>query len=237
MEQNVKQLIEKLTKPNKYAKKHDIMMMETSAFAAEFIKRCNKVRQDAAAALVAIGPPAVDALMAQLKNDEQVVRVISATSLGVIGDANAVDALIKALNDNDNMVRSSAAGALGGIGDKRSVEPLTPLLEDNEYDVRKAAADAIGKITGSRPKVKGACFIATACYGSYNCIEVRRLCLFRDEVLRVSYFGRLFVNIYYRISPPFSNFLKRHQILRNLVKTIIIDPIGRLIYHIGLRGD
>ena len=88
--QNVEQLIDRLTKPNKYARKDDIIMMDTSAFAAEFVQRCHKVLQDAAAALVAIGSPAVDALVVQLESSEQVVRVLSSTSLGARRDWDAI---------------------------------------------------------------------------------------------------------------------------------------------------
>lgn len=50
-------------------------------------------------------------------------------------------------------------------------------------------------------KAKEGCYIATAVYGSYDCPEVWVLRRFRDDVLLSNCFGRLFVKVYYAISP------------------------------------
>jgi HEAT repeat protein len=228
-EHNIEELIKKLTSPNEYAPQFDIIMMESSAFLKEFTRRCHKVRQDAAAALVEIGAPAVDALVDQLEHHQQVVRVLSATSLGVIGDVRAVDALIKALNDEDKIVRHSAAEALGKIGDTRAVDPLKPLLEDGEFEVRKAAADAIGKITGTRPKVKGACFIATATMGSYDHPTVLLFRIFRDEFLYKRIWGKHFINQYYRYSPPVAQLIENNLLMKKICYWIILKPCEVII--------
>lgn len=47
----------------------------------------------------------------------------------------------------------------------------------------------------------GGCYIATAAYGSYDCPEVYVLRRFRDDVLKQSLLGRVFVKSYYTISP------------------------------------
>ncbi len=47
----------------------------------------------------------------------------------------------------------------------------------------------------------GACYIATAVYGSYDCPQVWVLRRFRDNVLMNSFWGRFFVKTYYAISP------------------------------------
>ncbi len=49
----------------------------------------------------------------------------------------------------------------------------------------------------------GACFIATATYGSAFAPQVIALRRFRDEVLLPSDIGSLFVTAYYFVSPPF----------------------------------
>ncbi len=54
----------------------------------------------------------------------------------------------------------------------------------------------------SRKKETGeGCYIATAVYGSYAAPQVLVLRRFRDEVLKQSPAGRLFVRVYYRLSP------------------------------------
>ena len=49
--------------------------------------------------------------------------------------------------------------------------------------------------------IKGGCYVATAVYGSYNCPEVRVLRRFRDLYLKRHIWGRVFIKIYYAISP------------------------------------
>lgn len=48
---------------------------------------------------------------------------------------------------------------------------------------------------------KGACYIATAVYGSYDAPQVRVLRAFRDDTLAGSAAGRAFVRLYYAVSP------------------------------------
>ena len=45
------------------------------------------------------------------------------------------------------------------------------------------------------------CYIATAVYGSYDCPEVWTLRRYRDTILKLSWYGRLFIKLYYAISP------------------------------------
>lgn len=52
----------------------------------------------------------------------------------------------------------------------------------------------------SKAKKKG-CYIATAVYGSYNCPEVWVLRRYRDEDLDSNFFGKMFIKMYYAISP------------------------------------
>lgn len=47
----------------------------------------------------------------------------------------------------------------------------------------------------------GGCYIATAIYGSYDCPEVWTLRRFRDNILSETWYGRLFIHMYYKISP------------------------------------
>lgn len=53
---------------------------------------------------------------------------------------------------------------------------------------------------GEKKKKKG-CYIATSVYGSYNCPEVWVLRRYRDFKLGSNPFGRLFIKIYYLLSP------------------------------------
>ena len=48
---------------------------------------------------------------------------------------------------------------------------------------------------------KQGCYVATAVYGSYDCPEVWTLRRFRDKVLAKTWYGRLFIKLYYAVSP------------------------------------
>ncbi|GCA91115.1 CFI-box-CTERM domain-containing protein [Microcystis aeruginosa] len=52
------------------------------------------------------------------------------------------------------------------------------------------------------------CFIATAVYGTYESPQVIKLRHFRDEKLRMYLLGKLFILIYYKLSPPLARWLK-----------------------------
>ena len=48
---------------------------------------------------------------------------------------------------------------------------------------------------------KGGCYVATCVYGSYDCPQVWTLRRYRDETLGATWYGRLFIRIYYAVSP------------------------------------
>jgi HEAT repeat protein len=102
------------------------------------------VRLGATAALAKIGAPAVEPLIAALKDGDLDVRLGATAALAKIG-APAVEPLIAALKDGDWNVRQAAAGALGEIG-APAVEPLIAALKDGDWWVRGAAAKALRKI-------------------------------------------------------------------------------------------
>jgi len=77
------------------------------------------VRVDAAEALVKIGAPAVDHLVATLKHPSAEVRNLAAKVLGRIGDTRAVESLVVALADADSTVRQASAGAFALVGSRR----------------------------------------------------------------------------------------------------------------------
>ena len=55
----------------------------------------------------------------------------------------------------------------------------------------------------SKPSSKKGCYVATAIYGSYDCPHVWVLRRFRDTTLSASWCGRVFIRVYYAISPSF----------------------------------
>ena len=68
-----------------------------------------------------------------------------------------------------------------------------------------AAMDSYDRVPTSKSS-SGGCYIATAVYGSYDCPEVWVLRRFRDHSLARSVQGRLFIRLYYTVSPVFVRF-------------------------------
>lgn len=104
-------------------------------------------------ALAALGPPAVESLIAALRDERHDRRAASASALGRIGDPRAVAPLIEALEDEADDASIAAAQALGAIGDARAVEPLVAGCAAHEAVRRRAAALAAARLGDDRAAV------------------------------------------------------------------------------------
>lgn len=78
-------------------------------------------------------------------------------------------------------------------------------------------------------EAKSNCFIATACFGSEDCIEVMEFRHFRNQVLLCTRLGTQIVRLYYRVSPPIAVFLRQRPIIRLLTKRYLLIPMYRVI--------
>ncbi|MBR4674386.1 MAG: hypothetical protein IKP00_07975 [Victivallales bacterium] len=106
---------------------------------------------------------------------------------------------------------------MGGYPTIKSVAPqILEVLEkkENPKDVRfgkrfdmhryrKALCTRLKQYypKGTKLPGEGACYVATAVYGAYDCPEVWVLRRYRDNTLSTSLFGRSFIRLYYAISP------------------------------------
>lgn len=74
----------------------------------------------------------------------------------------------------------------------------------------------------------GGCFIATAVYDNAMAPEVVTLRKFRDDVLRKSWVGRMFIATYYKVSPPIADWLRTQPKVSQVVRSIL-NRLVRLI--------
>ena len=82
--------------------------------------------------------------------------------------------------------------------------------------------------------VKGACFIATASFGTQFENKINILRYWRDRFLLKYYFGEQFVKVYYSISPPIANFISKSKQLKFLTRICLI-PLVRFLELIYKR--
>jgi len=88
--------------------------------------------------------------------------------------------------------------------------------------------------TPETPEASGGyCFIATAAYGTPTAEQIDVLREFRDVVLLESTVGSQFVTLYYRLSPPVADFIARSDLLRTLVRELLVDPIVWVVEATG----
>lgn len=98
------------------------------------------------------------------------------------------------------------------------------LKESNKY---------VESLAASRGLKKKGCFIATACYSDYDSAEVIVLRKYRDEKLMHNAAGRVFVKVYYVISPVFARQLEKSDAAKRFIRDFVLAPIVDRIKRTG----
>jgi hypothetical protein len=118
---------------------------------------------------------------------------------------------------------------------------LTGLDSDTTYEFKaqlKYNGTVIGgttlQFTTDTPPPSGGCFIATAAYGTPTAEQIDVLREFRDVVLLKNTIGSQFVALYYQFSPPVADFIAGNELLRTLVRELLVDPI---VWVVEATGD
>jgi len=126
--------------------------------------------------------------------------------------------------------------------DGTHAEVLTELDSDTKYNFKaqlKGSATVEGTTLqfttdkSSLPPSEG-CFIVTAAYGTPSAEQIDVLREFRDMVLLESTAGSQFVALYYQLSPPVAEFIAGNELLRTMVRELLVDPI---VWVVEATGD
>ena len=78
----------------------------------------------------------------------------------------------------------------------------------------------------------GGCYVATAVYGSYDCPEVWTLRRFRDRILGKTWYGRLFIRLYYAVSPTVVRLFGNAQWFQNFWR----GKLDGMVSHLQENG-
>jgi hypothetical protein len=101
---------------------------------------------------------------------------------------------------------------------------LTGLSSSTTYDFKAQLLYGSTVVEGATLQFRtlasggGACFIATAAYGTSMAEEIQILRALRDEYLLTNVIGRAFVDFYYKVSPPIADFITEHPSLKAVVR-------------------
>lgn len=82
--------------------------------------------------------------------------------------------------------------------------------------------------TSSNTSGGGGCYIATCVYGSYDCPQVWTLRRYRDYTLDETWYGRLFINCYYAVSPKLVKWFGNYAWFRKPWKKFLDSMVERL---------
>lgn len=81
----------------------------------------------------------------------------------------------------------------------------------------------------------GGCYVATAVYGSYDCPQVWTLRRFRDNTLDLTWYGKLFIWLYYSISPTIVKYFGNTKIFSAIFKKRL-DKLVDKLNHQGIEN-
>lgn len=105
--------------------------------------------------------------------------------------------------------------SLAGKHINEIINVLSSLLQNPNMDLEHES------LTFIKEQKKEGCYIATNVYGNYDAPQVLVLRDFRDDVLKHSFFGRLFITFYYKVAPSFVKITKNMKYFNLTIKNIL----------------
>ncbi len=97
---------------------------------------------------------------------------------------------------------------------------------EGSYAVKnRASVTVLGGSSGTSTG-RSDCFVATVCYGSKDCREVKALRRFRDRVLVNTFTGKRFIAVYYAVGPYLASWIKDKAAFKKIIRKGI-DPIAK----------
>lgn len=122
----------------------------------------------------------------------------------------------------NNNARNKVSNNKEGISEATST--LYKLINPHSRSfTRPSTSSSSGSLQSS-----GGCYIATMAYGDFNHSQVLKLREFRDSVLLKKAIGRLFVKIYYILSPKLVKILEDKKGINGLIRNMLDNLIKEL---------
>lgn len=147
-----------------------------------------------------------------VSSDEDITHLVGEVAKQWVYYTNAVNSRFNVYGTNIN---------------DETVAKYREVLSDIKKGLPEEKQDVIGEEAISNPS-SGPCYVATAVYGSYDCPEVWTLRRFRDFTLNETWYGRLFIRVYYAISPTFVKHFGNVKVFKSQGKRILDKWVVRL---------
>lgn len=107
-----------------------------------------------------------------------------------------------------------------------------PAFEDTPYYKKNEYKGNFLSLNNNSNNNSNGCYVATSIYGSYNCPEVWTLRRFRDGILALSWYGRIFIKIYYIISPILVKVFGNTKFFKKFGR----DKLDKLVIILNKKG-
>lgn len=109
------------------------------------------------------------------------------------------------------------------------------VIKENEKNIHVFSSNVSDDLIfgGSKPYSSSSnssgCYIATMAYGDYNHPQVLKLRRFRDEILHNSLLGRIFIKLYYAVSPKLVKHLQHSYKVNIYIKNLLDKFINQYL--------
>jgi len=89
------------------------------------------------------------------------------------------------------------------------------------YTNRTTILNIQSQLEAHKKSSSGACYIATMAYGDYDHPQVKVLRNYRDRHLSSSFGGRMFIRIYYAMSPSMVSLLNNQRMINRIIRRLL----------------
>lgn len=164
-------------------------------------------------------------------------RDLNITNLNISGNTFSHNGTNTILPRNQSMTLTLTFTPTSTVGTKSNTLTVTSNADNTNLTISLtgtgvSTSSAVSGVGGETRR--GACFIATAAYGSYLDKNVIILREFRDDHLLTNYAGRAFVQFYYKMSPPLAEFIGARETLQIATRWTLTPLVYGIKYPIGL---
>jgi len=126
--------------------------------------------------------------------------------------------------DSDGITRKKCPFCGSNYTIYSEIKPTAESISSGNGENKQQAKSSSKSNMEEKSKSSG-CYIATACYGSYDCTQVLTFRHYRDEYLSQTLAGRMFIKIYYAFSPNFAKWLENKHRINNFIRGKFLEPI------------